>query len=94
VGGQWIEGIDFHSPNFASEEDDAPPVPLQLFVKPMNEPVGAFDADRLKQVTAGLHREVYHSVPGDVLHDLTLPPDCRPRLRPAKLAGLQVQGAS
>ena len=66
----------------------APPVPLQLFVKPMSEPAGTFDADRLKQVTAGLHREVYQNGPGDVLHELTLPPNCQPRLRPAKLAGL------
>ncbi len=53
VGGQWVEGVDFLSPNFASEEENAPPVPLQLFVKPMSEPAGAFDADRLKQVSRG-----------------------------------------
>ena len=41
----------------------------------------------LKQVVAGLHREVYHGEPGDALFDATLPPGCRPRLRPAKLAG-------
>ena len=91
VGGHWIEGVDFLSPNFASEEDDAPPVPLQLFLKPIGEPVGAFDGERLKQVVAGLHREVYQNGPGDALHDLTLPPSCQPRLRPAKLAGLPLQ---
>ena len=93
VGGQWVEGVDFMSPNFALNEDDedSSPVPLQLFVKPISEPAGAFDTDRLKQVVAGLHREVYHNEPGDTLHDLTLPPDAQPRLRPAKLAGLAKQ---
>jgi len=52
------------------------------------DPAGAFDADRLKQIVAGLHREVYHNEPGDYLHDRTLPPGVLPRLRPAKLAGL------
>ena len=59
----------------------------------MSEPVGAFDADRLKQIVAGLHREVYQNGPGDPLHDRTLPPDLQPRLRPAKLAGVPLQKA-
>lgn len=88
VGGQWVEGLDFLAPNFASEEENAAPVPLQLFVKPMSEPAGAFDSERLKQVSAGLHREVYQSEPGHALHDQTLTPGVQPRLRPAKLAGL------
>ena len=86
-----MEGVDFLSPNFASEEEDAPPVPLQLFVKPVADPAGAFDADRLKQIVAGLHREVYQNEPGDDLHDRTLVPGVLPRLRPAKLAGLPVK---
>jgi len=89
AGGLWVDGVDFLSPNFAADDDEAAsPVPLQLFVKPVGEPAGAFDADRLKQVVAGLHHEVYRNGPGDALYDLTLPPDCQPRLRPAKVAGL------
>jgi hypothetical protein len=88
AGGQWVEGIDFLAPNFAAEDDTANPVSLQLFLKPVDEPAGAFDADRLKRVAAGLHREVYQNEPGDPLYDATLPPDCQPRLRPAKLAGV------
>lgn len=90
AGGLWVEGVDFLSPNFAAEDEDetAPPVSLQLFLKPMADPAGAFDADRLRQVVAGLHREVYRNEPGDPLFDATLPPDCQPRLRPAKLAGV------
>jgi hypothetical protein len=91
VGGLWVEGVDFLSPDFASDDDDAPPVPLQLFVKPVEDAAGAFDAERLKQVVSGLHREVYHNEPGDPLHDGTLPPGIQPRLRPAKLAGLPIK---
>ncbi len=90
VGGMWIEGVDFYTPNMALEDDDpsAPSVPMQLFLKPMGESAGAFDSDRLKQVVAGLHREVYRNEPGDPLYDRTLPPNCLPRLRPARLAGV------
>jgi hypothetical protein len=88
VGGQWVEGVDFQSPNFAADDEATDPVPLQLFLKPVAEPGGAFDADRLRQVVGGLHREVYRNEPGSVLYDRTLPPECAPQLRPAKLAGL------
>jgi hypothetical protein len=88
VGGYWIEGVDFQSPNFAADDEAADPVPLQLFLRPMTEPASAFDSDRLRQIVAGLHREVYRYEPGDPLYDLTLPPGCQPRLRPAKLAGV------
>jgi hypothetical protein len=80
--------VDFLAPNFAADDETVDPVPLQLFIKPMNEPAAAFDADRLKQVVAGLHSQVYHGEPGEMLFDRTLPPDCQPRLRPAKLAGV------
>jgi hypothetical protein len=84
VGGLWIEGIDFLSPNFA--EDDGDPVPLQLFVKPMDTPAAAFDADRLRQLVGGLHERVYRDEPGDELYEGTLTPGCHPRLVPARLA--------
>lgn len=89
VGGLWIDGVDFHAPNMAEDEDAAAPVTMQLFLKPMGEPASAFTANRLLEVVAGLHREVYRNEPGDTLFDLTLPPGCQPRLRPAKLAGLE-----
>ncbi len=94
AGGLWVEGVDFLSPNFASDDEVAEPVPLQLFLKPMSEPATAFDSDRLKQVIGGLQREVYRNEPGSPLYDATLPVDCQPRLRPAKLAGLAKTGAS
>jgi len=88
VGGMWVEGVDFFAPNMAEDEDRlAQPVPMQLFIKPMGEPAASFNADRLKQVVGGLQQEVYRNEPGDTLFDLTLPSNCYPRLRAAKMAG-------
>jgi hypothetical protein len=84
VGGLWVEGVDFLAPNFA--EDDGEPVPLQLFVKPVDLPAGAFTPDRLRELIGGLHERVYHNEPGEPLFDETLPPGCEPRLVPARLA--------
>jgi hypothetical protein len=86
VGGLWLEGVDFLAPKFTSEQVSDESVLLQLFVKPMAEPAARFDAERLKEIVAGLHREVYHGMPGDPLYDRTLPRSCRPRLRPASCA--------
>jgi hypothetical protein len=90
VGGLWIEGVDFYAPNMGADDDEvaAPPVPMQLFLKPMAESAGSLDAERLKEIVAGLHHEVYRNEPGHPLLVRTLPPSCQPRLRPAKLAGL------
>jgi hypothetical protein len=89
VGGMWVEGVDFLAPDMAADDGDTAtsPVPMQLFLKPMGEPAGSFDAERLKRVVAGLHPEVYRNEPGDPMFDGTLPPGCAPRLRPARLAG-------
>lgn len=91
VGGYWVEGIDFLSPNFASD-DDLAAVPLQLFVKPEEEPLASFDADRLRGVIAGLHEEVYRNEPGDPHYEDTLTPDCDPRLVPATDAAAAPDG--
>lgn len=84
VGGRWVEGVDFLSPNFA--EDDGEPVPLQLFVKPEDLPAGAFTPQRLREVVGGLHERVYRNGPGDELYDGTFPPGGRLRLVPAASA--------
>jgi hypothetical protein len=84
VGGRWVEGVDFLSPNFADPRAD--PVPLQLFVKPVDLPVAAFTPGRLRRVVGGLHERVYRNRPGDALYAGTLPPGCRPRLVPARRA--------
>ncbi len=84
VGGLWVEGIDFLSPNFA--DDDGDPVPLQLFVKPMDRSAAEFNDARVRAMIDGLHERVYRNDPGDELYDGTFPPGCRPRLVPARLA--------
>ncbi|MCS7022135.1 MAG: GNAT family N-acetyltransferase [Gemmataceae bacterium] len=86
VGGWWIEGVNLLTPNFAADdegEEDADPVPLQVFLRPVDEPATAFDSERLRQIVARLQQTVYRRGPGDELFDQTLPPGCQPRLRPA-----------
>jgi hypothetical protein len=85
VGGLWVEGLDFLAPNFADEEGD--PVPLQLFVKPVDRPAGAFSEMRVRAVVEGLYERVYRIDPGDDLYEETLTPGRRPRLVPTALAG-------
>lgn len=85
VGGLWIEGIDFQSPSWL--EGTESPVPLQLFLKPMEANAADLSPDRLKAIVGGLHEQVYRNRPGDVLYDATLPPGSTPRLKPARMAG-------
>jgi hypothetical protein len=85
VGAWWISGLTFLTPNF--QRRGGPPVALQLFLLPADTPAEAFDARALREVAAGLLRNVYGRKPGDPLFEQTLPPDCTPVLRPpAELA--------
>lgn len=85
VGGLWIDGIELQTPNYTDPE--GPPVPLELFLRPMEVPASEFDAVRLQAVAAGLLEQIYKTQPGDRLYDRTLPPGIQPRLRPAREAG-------
>lgn len=85
VGGLWVEGVNFLSPNF-SDDADAAPVPLQLFLKPVDAPASSFTLERLREVVGGLHQRVYRNAPGTALYEGTLPPGCEPRLLSAHLA--------
>ncbi len=85
VGGLWVEGVDFLAPNF-SDGEEAPPVTLQLFVKPEEEPTANFTPQRLRELIAGLHDRVYRNEPGEALYDGTLTPGCEPQLVSALLS--------
>jgi ribosomal protein S18 acetylase RimI-like enzyme len=80
AGAWWVSGLTFHAVNYHRRK--APPVPLQLFLLPVARPAAEFGAGELRQVAGGLLNEVYRRGPGEVHYDLTLPPDCRPALRP------------
>ncbi|HEY1189148.1 MAG TPA: GNAT family N-acetyltransferase [Gemmata sp.] len=86
VGGLWVEGVNFLAPNFSDDEEDTAPVPLQLFLKPVDAPEESFTPERVREVVGGLHQRVYRNAPGTALFDGTLPPGCEPRLRPASEA--------
>ena len=82
VGGGWVEGIEFLTPNYM--RDDAPPVALQLFLRPGDEPVEAFDVDRLRAAAVGLYEQIYRLDPADdALPRETLARAVNPRLAPA-----------
>jgi GNAT superfamily N-acetyltransferase len=86
VGGLWIDGVELQSPDWA--DPTRPPVPLQLFVKPLEESPHAMDSDRLYTIVDGLLQSVYHEEPGDPLYDASLPDTANLVLRPARAAAL------
>jgi GNAT superfamily N-acetyltransferase len=80
VGGLWIRGAELLTPNYM--RDDAPPVRLQLFVRPFADPAESFDADRLRTVVNGLYDNVYRIDPTDPMRRDTLEGMVNPRLVP------------
>jgi ribosomal protein S18 acetylase RimI-like enzyme len=84
AGAYWVGGLTFHAVNYKRRQ--APPVPLALFLRPVARPAESFDESALRDVAAGLLREVYRRGPGDEHYQRTLPPGCRPVLRPVEEA--------
>lgn len=58
VGGYWIEGIQFTSPNYLRPQ--AGDVPLEFFLKPVDESAAAFTEGRLRRIVRGLLKRIYH----------------------------------
>ena len=81
VGGLRIAGVEFFSPNYM--QPDAPPVPLQLFLRPWAAPVAGFDAAVLRGVVGGLYHHIYRIDADDPLRTATLAAVAAPRLVPA-----------
>jgi hypothetical protein len=79
VGGFHIDGVSLPSPNWL--EETAPPVLLQLFLAPQDEPWNNFDSARVRQAVDGLLRRVYRAEPGEPEYDKTLTAGCHPRLK-------------
>jgi ribosomal protein S18 acetylase RimI-like enzyme len=90
AGAWWVSGLTFHAPNFARRSEA--PVPLQLFLVPVDTPAAGWDADALRGVAAGLLRLVYGRREGDRLFEQTLPPAGRPAL--AAVSALRAQATS
>lgn len=82
AGGLWADGVELVTPNYG-DEDPISSVPLQLFVKPMDEPAASYSAERLTEIVKQLMEKVYHEKPGDWFHDRTMAAIDRPRLLPA-----------
>jgi hypothetical protein len=67
VGARQVAGLEFLSPNFA--DPDGPPVPLQLFLVPVDRPASAFTANALREVALGLRDYVYGTSANDEAPD-------------------------
>jgi GNAT superfamily N-acetyltransferase len=80
VGAGWIEGMIVRTPNFLQR--NGPPVPLHLFLIPVDRAAEAFTGKALRDVAAGLMSEVYGRHPGDALFDASVPSEVEPRLQP------------
>lgn len=83
AGGFWIEGVTLWSPNW--NDPVAPPVPLQLFLTPVDEPRESFDSARLHGVAGDFLTRVYKATPGDPVWERAFTGD-RFRLRPPQAA--------
>lgn len=57
VGGYWIEGIQFASPNYLNP--NAGDVPLEFFLKPVDDRPSDFSEGRLRRIVRGLLKRVY-----------------------------------
>src|SRR5262245_31943580 len=58
VGGYWIEGIQFTSPNFINPR--AGDVPLEFFLRPVDVERWDFNEGRLRRIVRGLLKRIYH----------------------------------
>jgi ribosomal protein S18 acetylase RimI-like enzyme len=57
IGGYWIEGIQFTSPNYLAPGSGD--VPLEFFLKPVDTTATDFNEGRLRRIVRGLLKRVY-----------------------------------
>ena len=60
----WIEGIQFTSPNYLTPR--AGDVPLEFFLKPVDDAADDFTGPRLRRIVRGLLKNIYYlDIDGD-----------------------------
>ncbi len=69
IGGRWVEGIQFTSPNYLTPR--AGDVPLEFFLKPVDDTVEEFTGPRLRRIVRGLLKNIYYlDIDGDDVESL------------------------
>lgn len=58
IGGRWIEGIQFTSPNYLNPRSGD--VPLEFFLRAIDDDRSEFSSGRLRRIVRGLLRRVYY----------------------------------
>ena len=82
TGALWVDGLELHTPNYSDSSDQ--PVPLQLFVKPIDTPATKFTGEMLTGIATGLLDRVYRMQPEEVANSTHHRHE--PQLRPCKEA--------
>ena len=91
----WLAGVTLLTPNYGALADEtADPIPLEVFLVPLDEPAESFTAPRLREVIRSMYRGIYRRDPDtDPLALRTLAGMTHPTLRPA-LEALRGAGGS
>jgi hypothetical protein len=58
IGGYWIDGVQFTSPNWLNPR--AGDVPLEFFLRPVDDDRADFNEGRLRRIVRGLLKNIYH----------------------------------
>lgn len=78
MGGLWVKGVQLMAPSY--HDPTAALVPLQVFLKPLEEPRASFRTRRLRQVIEGLLLHVYGRTRDDACWSATFRSATRLRL--------------
>lgn len=87
AGALWVDGLELLTPNYSESGDQ--PVPLQLFVKPIDTHMNSFTAEKLIAIATGLLERVYRMQPSEVTASINMRTE--PRLRPCKDAARKAE---
>lgn len=85
TGAYWLAGATLLTPNYAAldEDEEAEPIPLEVFLVPIDESADSFTPARLREVIRSMYRGIYRLDPDtDPLALRTLAGMSNPALRP------------